>query len=62
MKIIDNNLFIEFSEMVQAGVKAEYLSKAKSTGTKCWHFISDPQDNRKVLIGYEWRKWISPGN
>lgn len=53
MKIINDTLFIEFSEMVEAGVSDNYLSKAKSSGTKCWNFINDPGDKRKVLIDYE---------
>jgi hypothetical protein len=48
--------------MVQAIVNATgkekekvevYLRKAKSTGTKCWSFINDPDDRRRVLIKYE---------
>lgn len=53
MKLIENILYLEFNEMVECGVPANYLSKAKSTGTKCWEFINDPRDKRKVLIGYE---------
>jgi|ERR1035437_449973 dihydroneopterin aldolase len=53
MKTIDNILYLEFSEMIDCGVSENYLKKAKSTGTRCWHFINDPQDKRKVLIGYE---------
>jgi hypothetical protein len=44
---------MEFSEMVDCGVSEGYLRKAKSTGTKCWEFMDDPADNRKVLIGYD---------
>lgn len=53
MKIINDTLYLEFAEMVEAGVSDNYLSKAKSSGTKCWIFIGDPQDKRKVLIDYE---------
>lgn len=53
MKIISDNLFIEFGEMVEAGVSENYLKKAKSSGTKCWTFVNDPADNRKVLIEYD---------
>lgn len=52
MKIIDGQLFVEFSEAVQAGFSEGYLKKAKSTGVKSWHFIPDPSDQRKVLINY----------
>src|SRR5438270_7756043 len=30
-----------------------YLRKAKSTGTRCWAFMDDPNDRRRVLIRYE---------
>jgi predicted transcriptional regulator len=53
MKIIDNRLYIEFTEMVECGVSSNYISKAKSDGVKCWKFIEDPEDRRKVLIDYE---------
>lgn len=53
MKIIKDILYIEFTEMVEAGVSENYLRKAKATGTRCWTFINDPSDNRKVLIEYE---------
>lgn len=53
MKLIDGNLYLELAEMVECGVSERYLWKAKSTGTKCWEFIKDPNDARKVLIGYE---------
>ena len=62
MKLIENILYLEFCEIVTAIVKATgkeqanveiYLRKAKSTGTKCWEFINDTVDRRKVLLKYE---------
>lgn len=53
MKLIDGKLYMEFSEMVECGASANYMRKAKSKGTKSWDFMNDPDDNRKVLIGYE---------
>jgi len=53
MKIINNILYITIPEMVECGVSENYLSKAKSIGAKCWSFISDPDDKRKVLIEFE---------
>jgi len=53
MKLINNILYIEFAELVDCGVSANYLRKAKSTGTKCWTFIDDPADKRKVLIQFD---------
>jgi hypothetical protein len=53
MKLIEGKPYIEFNEMVDCGFSANYLRKAKSTGTKCWSFIDDPADKRKVLIDFE---------
>ncbi|OQP45882.1 hypothetical protein A4H97_32085 [Niastella yeongjuensis] len=62
MKFIDNKLYLGFSEMVNAIANATgkeqekvelYLRKAKSTGTKCWTFLNDPDDRRRVLVQYE---------
>lgn len=54
MKIINNELWMEFQEMVETGaVSSGYLRKAKSEGTNCWTFMDDPADCRKVLIKYE---------
>lgn len=62
MKLIDSKLYIEFAEMAACIVEATgksrekveiYLRKAKSTGTKCWAFIDDPADRRRVLVCYE---------
>jgi hypothetical protein len=62
LKFIDNKLYLGFSEMVHAIANATgkekekvevYLRKAKSTGTKCWTFLNDPDDRRRVLVQYE---------
>lgn len=53
MRLIEGILYIEFQEMVECGVKSEYMRKAKSLGTKCWDFIDDPKDRRKVLVQYD---------
>lgn len=57
MKLITEQLYLEFPELVECGVSentlknAAYRSKTKESSN--WHFINDPSDNRKVLIGYE---------
>jgi hypothetical protein len=54
MKLIDKLLYLEFNEAVICGIGSEqYLWKAKSAGVKCYNFINDPSDNRKVLLEYE---------
>lgn len=58
MRIINSILYIDFQEMIEAGVKEQVIKNAKSVGSKCWSFINDPDDKRKVLIAYEQLKDI----
>lgn len=51
MKIINDILYLEFSEMVESGVSDDTIRKAKFRNS--WSFINDPADKRKVLIEYE---------
>ena len=54
MKIIDGKLYMKFGEIAECGITTEnYLSKANSTGVKCWDFIKDPADARVTLVGYD---------
>lgn len=53
MRIIEDVLYLELAELVKCGVSEGYLRKAKSTKTKCWSFIKDPEDGRRVLVEYE---------
>lgn len=53
MQFIHNQLYIEFSELVAAGVSAKYLTVAKRRKSGSWDFIPSPTDARKVLVGYE---------
>lgn len=53
MKLLNGKLYIEFSECVECGIEANYMSKAKSIGTKTITFLDDPDDRRKVLIEFE---------
>ncbi|SEW02268.1 hypothetical protein SAMN05428988_1346 [Chitinophaga sp. YR573] len=53
MKLIDNILYLEFSELVICGVSENTLWKAKERNSSSWHMINDPADKRRVLIGYE---------
>lgn len=53
MRKINNKLYIEFHEAVSAGIPERTLRDAKTKGRKCWEFIEDPDDRRRVLIGYE---------
>jgi hypothetical protein len=53
MKIIDDTLYLEFSEMTETGVSENTLFKAKERSSASWHFIQDPAKRSKVLIGYE---------
>jgi hypothetical protein len=54
MKFVNQKLYLTFQQVVDCGIASvEYLKKAKSTGVKSWDFITDADDKRKVLIGYE---------
>ena len=54
MRLIGNKLYLTIQEAVECGVASEtYLWKAKSQGTKCWDLIDDPDDKRKVLVGFD---------
>lgn len=53
MKLIDNILYLDFSELVECGVPDETLKKARLRNSSSWDFIDDPTDRRKVLVGYE---------
>ena len=53
MKIIDQTLYLEFSELVECGLSENTLKDAKKKGANCWKFRNDPTDGRKVLCDYE---------
>ncbi len=53
MKFVDNILYIEFQEAVDAGVSTDTLKDARKSGYASWNFIDDPVDRRKVLIQYD---------
>ncbi len=53
MKRIDNILYIEVAEFVEAGVKEASIWQASSRKSSSWTFIKDPADNRKILAEYE---------
>lgn len=53
MRIIDNILYIEFSELLSVGVSENTINSAISRNSKSWKNLNDPDDKRKVLIEYE---------
>lgn len=53
MKILNDILYIEYPELVEAGISENTIKHAKLQNSKSWCFIQDPDDNRKVLIEYE---------
>jgi hypothetical protein len=52
MKLINNILYIEWSEMAAAGISENTMRSAKLNQSAAWSFISDPRDKRKVLIEF----------
>jgi hypothetical protein len=58
MQLINGKLYLTFSEAVDCGFKANYMSKVKSEQAKKggyynWEFLDDPKDKRCVLVGYD---------
>ena len=53
MKIIAQKIYLTMSQMVECGFKAKTIIDAKSLGSKCWEIINDPDDKRKLLIGFD---------
>lgn len=53
MKLIEDKLYLEFSEMVECGVSENTLKSAQQRESNSWKFINDPKDQRKLLISYE---------
>ena len=53
MKFVNELLYLEFSELVACGVSENTIFQAKRRNSSSWNFINDPDDRRKVLIGYE---------
>ena len=53
MKIIDNTLYLDFKEAVEAGINGSTISLASHRKSPSWHIINDLKDKRRILIGYE---------
>lgn len=49
----EQTLFLSYSECIEAGLSEHTLIKAKQRGSSSWLIINDPEDARKLLIGYE---------
>jgi hypothetical protein len=50
MKIIKNEVWLCFDDLVNVGVSGSYIAVCKARGTSGWEFLDDPADKRKVLI------------
>lgn len=53
MKILDNILYIEFTDFIIAGWKEDAVKKANYRNGPYWQMTPDPLDNRKVLVQFE---------
>lgn len=51
--MIGGRLYMEYVDLVQAGILEVTLKMAKLRGSAGWNFIDDPSDKRKALIEYE---------
>lgn len=53
MKIIENTLWIEYADFLQAGWKEDTLKKANLRNGPFWQMTFDPSDKRKPLVKFE---------
>jgi hypothetical protein len=53
MKVVEDTLYIEWLELLEAGVPLGTLKSARNLNRKSWFFINDPDDKRRVLCSYE---------
>lgn len=53
MKYIDGILYLEFSEMTDAGIPNDTIIKAKQRSSSSWMFSKDPEDKRRLLVRYD---------
>jgi hypothetical protein len=61
LKSHDGILHFEFKDLTELGVEENTLWTASKRGSKCWTFVSDPDDGRKVLVPWggmpeQWQK------
>jgi len=53
MKLIQNSLYLTISECVECGMNEETIKCAKRRDSNCWNIIDDPDDKRRVLVGFD---------
>lgn len=53
MKLIDNIVFLEWRDALECGISDNTLKNARLRNSPSWHFVDDPTDKRKVLIGFD---------
>lgn len=53
MKYIDSILYLEFSELVDAGVSENTIKQANRKQSSNWIFAKDPEDRRRLLVHYD---------
>jgi hypothetical protein len=53
MKLVDNILYIEFSDFLTAGWKEDTIKKANLRNGCNWVMINNPKDKRKPLVQYD---------
>jgi len=53
MRIIDNCLYIEFPDFIEAGWKEDTVKKANLRNGDRWQMITNPSDKRRPMVKYE---------
>ena len=58
MKKINEILYIEWVDLLEAGISENTLKSARLRKSPSWPFEKDPEDGRKVIIAFElFREW-----
>ena len=53
MKLLDNNLYIEFKDFIAAGWKEDTVKKANLRNGSTWQMVKNPSDKRMPMVQYE---------
>lgn len=53
MKIIDQNLYLEVSELTDCGISQHTVWKASERKSSSWNIITHPDNGLKILVGFE---------
>src|SRR6266542_6408013 len=53
MKLVNELLYIEFKDFLEAGWKEDTIKKANLRNGPLWQMVANPEDGRKPLVQFE---------